>query len=144
MTHKATATRFHSVDGEKRMTGTDIRTRREALGLKATKLAELAEVSRVYLSEIESGRTEPSTTWLRRVMLAMDRYEVETGQDEPEPVAIPAQAKSSEGLIEFDITGDFGVHVVVKGPVVDAAEVRRQAMEIFRDIRSKSTDTGED
>lgn len=41
------------------------------------------------------------------------------------------------GLIEFDITGDFGVHVVVKGPVMDADLLRRQAVEVIREIRQK-------
>lgn len=143
MTRNATVTRFQPVDGEKRMPGTDIRTRRQALGLTATKLAQLAEVSRVHLSEIESGRKDPSAAWLRRVELAMDKYEVETGQDEPAPVAIPAQAKAAEGLIEFDIEGDFGVHIVVRGPVVDAELLRRQAAALIAEIRSSRSDRGD-
>lgn len=138
MTNMAAVARLPRMDGEKRMPGTDIRTRRAALGLTATKLAKLAEVSREHLSEVETGRKKPSDAWVRRVVLAMDKYEVETGQDEPP--AIPVQAAPAEGLIEFDITGDFGVHVIVKGPVVNADLLRRQAAALIAEIRGKRSD----
>lgn len=40
-----------------------------------------------------------------------------------------------EGLIEFEVTGDFGVRVIVRGPVGNADELERAAAKIIRDIR---------
>lgn len=40
-----------------------------------------------------------------------------------------------EGLMEFEVTGDFGVRVVVRGPVSNAEELERAAAKIIRDIR---------
>lgn len=42
---------------------------------------------------------------------------------------------TTEGLIEFEVTGDFGVRVVVRGPVSNAEELERAAAKIIRDIR---------
>jgi hypothetical protein len=37
--------------------------------------------------------------------------------------------------MEFEVTGDFGVRVVVRGPIGNAEELERAAANIIRDIR---------
>lgn len=124
--------------------GADIQRRRLAIGMSVAKLAKLAGVDRGRLAALEAGQKVRDTT-LAAVTRALADLEHELGMDMPSqvqgvPVSIPTQAPSSEGIIEFDITGDFGVHIVVKGPVVDADLLRRQAAAIIREIRGESTD----
>lgn len=136
MTSNATLVRFQPVDGEKRMPGTDIRTRRQALGLTATKLAALAEVSRVHLSEIESGRKEPSAAWLRRVELAMDRYEHETGQDEPEP-----ERPEKPNVIRVEVQGVYGAKALVfEAPPENIAELEAMVDRVMRRLAREQGD----
>lgn len=112
--------------------GARIAARRKGLGLGTARLAELAGVSRPHLSEVQGGHTEPSPEWLRRVELAMDRYEHETGQDEPSP---KPELTTEQGIVEFEVSGDFGVRVVVRGPIADTEELERSVTRLIRNIR---------
>jgi hypothetical protein len=58
--------------------------------------------------------------------------------EHPEDIAEePTHAVSSpEGLMEFEVTGDFGVRVVVRGPVGNADELEAAAAKILRDMRA--------
>lgn len=51
-------------------------------------------------------------------------------QDQP-----VAAASTQEGLMEIEVTGDFGVRVIVRAPVSNADELERAAAKIIRDIR---------
>lgn len=138
MTTEATMTRLQSVTGESAQPGFGIRTRRQALGLTGTKLAKLAQVSRVHLSEIESGRKEPSTEWLRRVELAMDRYEHETGQDEPEPAAAPEKP----AVIRVEVQGVYGAKALVfEAPPENIAELEAMVDRVMRRLAREQGDS---
>lgn len=137
MTTEATMTRLQSVTGESAQPGFGIRTRRQALGLTGTKLAKLAQVSRVHLSEIESGRKEPSTEWLRRVELAMDRYEHETGQDEPEP-----EKTEKPNVIRVEVQGVYGAKALVfEAPVENMAELETMIDRVMRRLAREQGDS---
>ena len=49
---------------------------------------------------------------------------------------MPARSVEPPGLMEFEVTGDFGVRVVVKGPVSDAAALEAAVARLVRDIRA--------
>ena len=112
--------------------GSAIGRRFEALDMSDRDWHATTAIDRKTLRRAIANRS--TTTTYTAIESWLDKLEA---RNAGRPVAIPAQAKSPEGMIEFDITGDFGVHVVVKGPVADADQLRRQAMEIIRDIRSK-------
>lgn len=114
--------------------GAAIQRRIEALGVGDREWHAMTGIARSTLHR--AIRNDPGTKNSTYVAIEayLDKLEA---RNAGRTVAIPAPSLPPEGMIEFDITGDFGVHVVVKGPVTDAAEVRRQAMEIFRDIRAK-------
>ncbi len=94
MTSSASVARFATVDTSDMGLGARIRARRKTLGLQAGRLAALAQVNREHLSAVENGHKEPTQEWVRRIELAMDQYEHETGQDEPTPPPAPAASRS--------------------------------------------------
>jgi hypothetical protein len=122
-------------DGDDR--GSAIGRRFEALGISDRDWHATTGIDRKTLRRAIANGSNAST--YTAIEAWLDKLEA---RNAGAPVAIPAQAKSSEDLIEFDISGDFGVHVVVKGPVRDADVLRRQAAELIREIRGQGN--GED
>ena len=115
--------------------GTRVRQRRERLGMDKQDLANEAGVNRNTLAAIERGDSFNRTT-LAKIERALDQLEQEAGINAPPP---PESSPGSD-LIEFDISGDFGVHVVVKGPIHDAELLQRQVLGIIREIRKQEKD----
>lgn len=111
-------------------TGGDVHARRTAIGMSVSALAKRAGVDRGSLAALEEGRTVRDTT-VAAVLRTLSELEHEMGMDVPEP-APPAQPH----LMEFEVTGDFGVRIVVKGPVEDAAELEASVARLIRDMRS--------
>ena len=118
--------------------GSRVRERRERLGVDKKSLAEQAGVNRNTLAAIESGESFNRTS-LAKIERVLAELEHEAGLDAPAAVS---ESSGGGDLIEFDITGDFGVHLVVKGPVHDAEVLKRQVVDIIREIR-KQDDTPE-
>lgn len=116
--------------------GTRVRQRRERLGMDKQDLANEAGVNRNTLAAIERGDSFNRTT-LAKIERALDRLEEEAGINAPAPAA---ESNPMGDLIEFDISGDFGVHVIVKGPVHDAELLQRQVIGIIREIRATEKD----
>jgi transcriptional regulator with XRE-family HTH domain len=113
------------------VTGERFRERRELLHLTQAQLAEEAGLgSYETVSAVEHGKgSAPSR---RKVAAALDRLEEEGGTHAPAPVEEP-----SLHLIEFEVTGNFGVRVVVKGPVADAREIEESVARLVRDMNSE-------
>lgn len=111
--------------------GRRVRERRERLGVDKKSLAEQAGVNRNTLAAIENGESFNRSS-LAKIERVLSDLEHEAGID------APAASEDESGLIEFDIAGDFGVHVVVKGPVRDAELLQRQVIGIIREIRRES------
>ena len=110
--------------------GAEVQARRERLGMDKKQLAIEAGVSRQTLAEIEAGKGFRASS-LTKIVRALERAEAEAGI-----TGTPAQGVESSDFIEFDVSGDFGVHVIVKGPIRDADLLRRQVAELVRDIRN--------
>lgn len=118
-------------DEETETRGEAIKRRMEALGMGPSDLAEEAGLSRgqVYrLFKDEPNVREQSYTAAER---ALDRIEFEHGHNGG-PDAI---VSTEHGLIEFEVTGDFGVRVVVKGPIESASELEESVARLIKDIR---------
>ena len=130
-TQTATLTPVSGDGGERR--GQVVDRRMRSLGMKAKDLATVAGASRSLLYRVlrdEEGVREES---YRVFENALDRIEREHGHGGPDAVL-----STEQGLIEFEVTGDFGVRVVVKGPIENAVELERSVARLIRDIR----DTG--
>ncbi|HJR90224.1 MAG TPA: helix-turn-helix transcriptional regulator [Aeromicrobium sp.] len=110
-------------------TGADVYARRTAIGMSVSALAKRAGVDRGSLAALEEGRTVRDTTEAA-VLRTLADLEHEMGMDVPEPRQ-PAQPH----LMEFEVTGDFGVRIVVKGPVEDAAELEASVARLIRDMK---------
>ena len=113
-------------------TGSDVHARRTAIGMSVSALAKRAGVDRGSLAALEKGEAVRDTTEAA-ILRTLAELEHELGMDVPEP-ARPAEAH----LIEIEVTGDFGVRVVVKGPVEDEAEIVAAAMKLVRGMKGES------
>lgn len=108
--------------------GHEIRARRLRLGMTIDDLANEAGVSPDTLGDFESGNRRPRELTVTKVTGALERIETEAGVDAP-PLA------PEPGIVSFDVQAEGGFHVVVKGPVANADELRKQVTEIIRDMR---------
>jgi transcriptional regulator with XRE-family HTH domain len=123
--------------------GARLRARRERIGWDVKRLAAEAGVHRTTLAALEAGEGSRGTT-RAKVENALTAAEKEMGLSElPESSMPTIQA----GLVEFEITGDFGVRVVARGPVENHELLAADVARIIRDIRATtgaaSTTTGE-
>ena len=119
--------------------GARLRARRERIGWDVTRLASEAGVHRTTLTALEAGEGSRGTT-RAKVERALTEAEKEMGLSEMPAEATPHTIQP--GLIEFEITGDFGVRVVARGPVENHELLAADVARIIRDIRATTT-TGE-
>ena len=90
--------------------------------------ADLARIDRKTVARAEKGIASPSS--MEAYEAFFDRLDAETGINSLEGLAPEADQQE---LIEFDIEGPTTAwHVVVRGPMGEADEVRRQAAELLR------------
>lgn len=117
---------------EEETRGQAIGRRMKALGMKRTDLADQAGAggSRSLLYRVLKDEPGVRDESYRVFELALDRIEDEYGHGGPDAV-LPTE----HGLIEFEVTGDFGVRVVVKGPIENATELEKSVARLIRDIR---------
>lgn len=118
--------------------GSDVTARRERLGMSIVELAQAAGISRDTLGDMETGRKDYRQTTLNKVLRALEAAEREAGLSAPDPAVTP-----ESGLMEFEVSGDFGVRVIVRGPVADHATLAADVVKIIRDIRT-TTSTEQD
>lgn len=97
-------------------TGERIQQRRARLGMSVRELATRAGVDRGRLAALEKGEGQARATTIALVETALDQLEAEMGYDESDKIAT-----EDESVVEFRVTGNFGVDVVVRGPVRDMA-----------------------
>jgi transcriptional regulator with XRE-family HTH domain len=113
--------RFSGVDSEM---ARSIRSRREHLGMTIKDLAEEAQVDRGRLSALESGTSRPRASTVGAILRTLERLERETGLSD-------AKVTENSDLVEFEVAGNFGVRVVVKGPVRDRAELEESVLRLI-------------
>ena len=90
--------------------------------------ADLADMDRKTVARAEVGQA--SSASIEALEAFYDRLDAEKGVDSREELGAPADQQE---LIEFDIEGPTTAwHVVVRGPMESADEVRRQAAELLR------------
>lgn len=114
--------------------GAEVKRRRKRIGMTVEDLAAEADVSRDTLSDYEKGVRKPHPSTVRKVREALERIEHETGLDAP---------GRSGDIIEFEVSGDYGVRVVVRGPIRDADELQRSVAALVQQIRATGSAVAE-
>lgn len=128
MTATVLSDRFRGVNTE---VAEEIRSRRQRLGMTIKDLAERAHVDRGGLSALESGKQSPRVSTVGTILRTLDELEREFGiveDDEPD----------DSGLVVFEIAGNFGVKVLVKGPVRDRAELEESVMRLISRMQQQA------
>lgn len=111
--------------------GQAIKRRMEALGMGPADLAKEADLSRGAVYRVIADEDGVQNKTYSACERALDRVEYELGHGGPDAVL-----STEQGLIEFEVTGDFGVRVVVKGPMENALELEESVARLIRNIRS--------
>lgn len=113
-------------------TGQEITRRRTALGMSVVALSEESGIYRDTVAKIEADAPGVRASSIGAVRSALDRLEEEVGMD------LPGQV--NEGLVEFRLSGNFGVDVVVSGPVRDLPALEKSVEKLVREMRRKGED----
>lgn len=106
--------------------GAAIKRRRTALGLSVKALAERAGVDRGRLAAIEDGASARSST-IGALETALNEIEHETSGPYDD---------ATGGLVTFRLSGNFGVDVVVQGPVEHISELEANVERLIRNMRT--------
>jgi len=104
-----------------------IRARRVRLGISVKALAMRAGVDRGTLASLEAGDERIREATYGSVERALDQLEQEMGVEPASPLA---------DVVEFRVSGDFGVDVVVKGPVRDMAAMEESVARLLARIQA--------
>lgn len=110
--------------------GQGIKKRRTRLGMSVKALAEAARIDRGRLAAIERGDNNVRPTTLGAVESALDRLEREMGMDDGEGV-------EGDDAVEFRVAGNFGVDVVVKGPVRDLEALEASVARLVQQMQTE-------
>lgn len=108
--------------------GAALRRRREAEGITAAELERETGIARQTIARAEKGQASNAT--YRQLEAWFDHYDLETLPRTP----------AAGGLVEYEVSGDFGVRVVVRGPIADAEALENSVTRIIRNIREGGGD----
>lgn len=108
--------------------GSQIRQRRENLGVSVTDLAVRAGLDRGVVYRVEAGRSVRPTS-VRVIERALDELEREHGMDVPSVVRTVGDP--DDGMVEFTVEGHFGVRAVVKGPIRDIDKLQEAVARLM-------------
>jgi transcriptional regulator with XRE-family HTH domain len=118
--------------------GHALKRRRLSLGIKSvSELHRESGVSREAITAAEEGSASPAT--YERLEAWFDRFEHETGSEAAEA----AEHAENHGIVEFTVEGDFGVRVVVRGPIQDVEALERSVGRIVASIREGQKEDSE-
>lgn len=117
--------------------GQEISRRMRRLGLNQSEFSEESKVDRGAIGRALRDDPRTSEQTYARLEGCLERLEHEVGYGGPDVVL-----STEQGLMEFEVTGDFGVRVVVKGPVANAEELEASVARLIRDIRTNPTEGG--
>lgn len=124
------AARFTPVDDVSR--GAQIRERRERLGIGIKPFAERVGVDRGWLARVEKGEAENvRESSYAQVERALSDLEQEMGV-----VAEPSAPEPGTQMVTFRLSGNFGVDVVVRGPVSDVDALEASVARLLREMRN--------
>lgn len=112
-----------------------IKFRRTRLGMNYSELARESGIDRDTISKLEKGRSGVAhrDSTIGTLNTTLDRLESEVGMDMPSAVSDLAV----EEMVEFNIVGNFGVSVVMKGPARNLPEMEEAAERLVERMGRK-------
>lgn len=103
--------------------------------MSISRLADEAGVDRGRLSALEKGDPSVTSRTVGVIESTLSRLETEIGMDLPSTVG--------DDMVEFRVSGNFGVDVVVRGPIANAAILEEQVAKLLREMK-RGTASNED
>ena len=110
-------------DNDRRLRGDAIKSRLAAIGISQRTFADKADIDRKTLSNAIEGDPTVRPQNLDRIEAALLDLEQEMGMDE--------DSTKASGVVEFKVTGNFGVDVVVAGPVENLMELEEAVARLI-------------
>lgn len=115
--------------------GAQIARRRKSYGLSGRKLAELAGgMDPQTLRRAEEDHDSTTEMTFIRLERALDAWEHRISS-EAEEVAASVLDDGGERLVEFRVSGNFGVDVIVRGPVSDIEKLEASVAHIIARVQ---------
>lgn len=135
---------------DRRQRGVRLQARREALGMSVRALeswmAENGErigiagpVTRQTITKAEAGDPSTTTQTYSRIEAWLSAIETEMGS-EREALTPDSASDRAGNLVTFKLSGNFGVDVVVEGPVTNLPELERAVEKLLRGMRDGSNE----
>lgn len=93
-------------------------------------LAKRVEMDRTTLAAAEAGDPRTMDLTYTRIENWLDNFEAETGIDEA----------TEDEFVEFRLSGNFGVDVVVKGPVSNLSELEESVSRLLEQMHGDHGD----
>ena len=111
--------------------GQRIQARLDALGMTARQFQERTGISRDTLRKAIAGGSSVRPNTYDLIESKLDQFERQAEGFE----GLKGQ-RPEDDLIEFELSGNFGVRVVVKGPIRDQAALEESVARLIREMRS--------
>lgn len=125
-----------TVPMSKEARGHAINRRRIAQGINSLReFAEATGLSRQTIARAEEGDPRTTETTFVRLEAFLDKFDYETSSEAEDAAA--AGSGSDEQVVEYRLSGDFGVDLIVKGPVSNIAEMEASIGRLLAQMRSK-------
>lgn len=105
--------------------GAAIAARLNTLGISQRAFAERLEIDRATLAKALDGDPTLRTRKLMEIERALADLDEEMGGERDE---------TTPGLVTFRVSGDFGVDVVVEGPVRNLPELQQSVRDIIAQV----------
>ena len=112
--------------------GQRIQARLDALGMTARQFQERTGISRDTLRKAVAGEASVRPNTYDLIESKLDQFERQAEGFE----GLKGQ-RPEDDLIEFELSGNFGVRVVVKGPIRDQAALEESVARLIREKRSE-------
>lgn len=122
-----------SADVTHRDRGARIQRRLDDLRMSDRQFHDFSGVDRKTLRRAVAGDTSVRANTYRTIEDWLDRAETRAKGAE----GLPEDPDEESRLVSYRIKGDFGVEVVVEGPVKDRAELEASAMRLMRELRAE-------
>lgn len=110
--------------------GQRIQARLDALRMTARQFHERTNISRDTLRKAVAGDPSVRENTYQQIETKLDQFE-----QQAEGFRGLKGESPDDDIIEFELSGNFGVRVVVKGPIRDQAALEESVSRLIREMR---------
>ncbi len=104
--------------------------------------AEAPGLARQTIARAEEGDPRTTETTFARLEAFLDKFDHETSSEAEDAAAAAGNGNGDDQVVEYRLSGDFGVDLIVKGPVSNIAEMEASIGRLLGRMRAKG-DQGE-